>query len=153
MKNPRLVEIEIDWLALQRAFERFDPTWDGEPLPYLNLRTGKVAYFGADEGLDIADTLDFERHIALTLPDQVLTERHARMRAFLATLPDVDLSGTLRRALDEKGGVTTFYEILIDHQKHYERWQSIEAPRVRDVIDRWVQAEQLQPRNVPPWQR
>lgn len=153
MKNPRLMDVEIDWLALQRAFERFDPSWDGEPLPYLNLRTGKVAYFGAEEGVDIADTLDFERHLALTLPDEAIEERRARMRAFVATVPDLSLSQRLREALQSPGGVTTFYEILIDHPAHLARWERVEAPRVRDVINGWVLSEQLQARNAPPWQR
>ena len=149
MKSPR--PVEIDWIALQRAFERFDPTWEDEPLPYLNLRTGKISYFGEEEGVDFAETLDFDQHIALTLSPQDLTERHARMRAFAAAVPEADLSARLRRALSEEGGVGRFYEILSEHPTLCARWERVEGPRVRELLVKWLESELLAVKNDPPW--
>ncbi len=149
MKRPR--QVEVDWLGLKRAFERFDPTWDGGPLPYLNLRTGLLCYFGEVEGVDLADTLDFDRHVAVWLSAQVGVERHARMRAFVATVGEADLSERLRLVLAQEDGVGGFYRILAENPTVAQRWQRVESPRVQEQIDEWLEAEQLQPSNLPPW--
>jgi hypothetical protein len=148
MKTPR--QVTLDWLGLQRAFERFDPSWDGEPLPYLNIRTGQISYFGAEEGVDLADTLDFDRHVAVTLPEPCLADRHARMRAFAAAA-EADLCARLRHALAQHRPVARFYEVLEAHPAAYARWQRGELPRVRDLIREWLRAEALQVRDEPPW--
>jgi hypothetical protein len=148
----RLRRVSIDWFGLQRAFERFDPSWEREPLPYLNVRTGQVAYFGAEEGMDVADTLDFERHVALSVSQQSLSERHARMRAFAAAIAEPDLSARLREVLSGEGCVNGFYRVLEGHPPLLSRWRRVEAPRVRELITDWLRSEALQPENAPPWE-
>lgn len=151
MRNPRVVA--IDWVALQRAFERLDATCEGEPHPYLNLRTGKVAYFGANECTNLSDTLDLDRHVALTLSDQALRDRHARLRAFIATVPEPELSLRLREALSQQGGIGTFYDILLEHPHHHARWQRAEAPRLYALIEEWLRSEGLEGLTAPPWRQ
>ena len=81
MKRPR--RVDIDWPDLMRAFERFDPTWEDAPLPYLNLRTGRVSYFGLNQDVDYLDTLDFDRYVALSLPSEFPPERRAQASRIL----------------------------------------------------------------------
>lgn len=141
MRRPR--RVDIDWQDLRRAFERFDPTWEHEPLPYLNLRTGRVSYFGLNQDMDFLDTLDYDQYIALSVPPEYLSERRARMRAFAAAVADQDLSERLRQALTGDRGVARFYELLDQHQAQLARWLQAEAQRTQTVIDLWLQAERL----------
>lgn len=149
MKKPR--SVRIDWESLRRAFERYDP--DGIPLPYLNLRTGRVTFFGEGQDLDLADTLDFDRHVAVHLPPHTVSERHARMRAFAATVAEPALSERLREALSREGGIGTFYDILREHPSAADRWRRQETPRIHEAISEWIRAEQLIPDTHPPWNK
>lgn len=149
MRRPQ--QVEIDWLELKRAFERLDPSWEAGPLPYLNLRTGKITYFGEAEGLDLADTLDFDLHAAVVVPTQVLSDRQARMRAFAATVAEPELSARLRDATLQEGGVAMFYDILSQYPAISTRWRRSEDPRIHELINDWLRFEQLTIRNPPPW--
>ena len=149
MKRPR--RVDIDWPDLMRAFERFDPTYEDEPLPYLNLRSGKVSYFGLNQDVDYLDTLDFDRYVALSLPSEFPPERRARMRAFAATVAQQSLSELLREALAASRGVLRFYETLEGHPSELARWRRAEGPRTQDILDAWVLAENLIVQRPAPW--
>lgn len=149
MRRPQ--KVEVDWLDLLRAFERLDPSWDSGPLPYLNLRTGKVTYFGESVGVDLADTLDFDRHAAIVLSYQALSDRQARMRAFAATVAEPELSARLRDALQRPGGVALFHDLLSQNPSISARWRRSEDPRLHELIAEWLRFEQLTTHNLPPW--
>lgn len=149
MRRPR--RVDIDWQDLRRAFERFDPTWDEEPLPYLNLRTGRVSYFGLNQDVDFLDTLDYDQSIALSVPPEFLTERRARMRAFAAAVSEADLSERLRLALTNDRGVAHFYSLLDQHPAELSRWLRVESARTQAIIDLWVQTERLLCDKPAPW--
>lgn len=142
MSRPR--HVDIDWPALVRAFERFDPEAGGAGEPYLNVRTGKVAYFGASY-MDVhqGETLNTDLHIALSLPSSYLEGRRARMRAFAATVAEPELSRRLREVLTSSDAIQGFYELLGEHQSTLSRWQRAEWPRIKEVIDVWVAQENL----------
>lgn len=143
--------VDIDWPELQRAFERFDPTWEDAPLPYLNLRTGRVSYFGLNQDVDFLDTLDYDQYIALSVPVDYTGERRARMRAFAAAVAEHDLSERLRQALTAARAVAGFYELLDQHPGELARWLRAESQRTQAIIDQWVQSERLICVTRAPW--
>ncbi len=100
---------------------------------------------------ELADTLDFDRHVALHVTPQMMSERHARMRAFVATVAEPELSERLREALSQQGGVQGFYAILTEHPQVGTRWQRVESPRVQELIEEWLRSEQLIVSNRSPW--
>ena len=140
-------EVPVDWEALEDAFENNAP----EVHSYLHLTTGEV--------LRVVDGVaDPQMHVRIASDANYLRidpvssrEQYRWMERFIPMVEDRDLQGKLTQAIDGKGAFRRFKDVLLNYPTERERWFSYRSDLLHWHMQKWLEKEQLEPKEAPPW--
>jgi hypothetical protein len=142
-----LVDVAVDWEALEDAFENNAP----EVHSYLHLGTGEV--------LRVVDGIaDPQMHSRIAADAAYVRvepvssrEQYRWMERFIQMLDPSDLRDELVLAIDGRGAFRRFKDVLMVNAAERERWFSFRSERLRVFMEAWLEAHQLRavPRAVP----
>jgi hypothetical protein len=153
--------IKIDWERLEEAFTNHDP----EVVSYLDVVTGHVVlegegevdeFDGDDSHYDVSrvssgSARNDVTRVLVCPPDE--NDKIAWLERFLeegsGIAPDVSLQ--LEQALDAGSTAAELNAVLSRHPEAREHWYAYQARRLHDFIERWLDAQGVQPLEAPPW--
>jgi hypothetical protein len=134
-----LVDVAVDWEALEDAFENNAP----EVHSYLHLGTGEV--LRVVDG--IADPQMHSRIAADTAYVRVepvsSREQYRWMERFIQMLDPSDLRDELSLAIDGRGAFRRFKDVLMLNAPERERWFAFRSERLRVFMEAWLEAHAL----------
>jgi uncharacterized protein UPF0158 len=153
--------IKVDWDELESAFDnrREDLVY------YLDLVTGQVVLegegeegaFANDEDL-IEDGQDGEIQVreetTRLYVDPPNVEDEIDWMEDFADRPDSAppaVLEALRAALDADDAAEAFREVLRHHAEERDRWFLYRSERLHEVMDAWIDANQVHCADPPPW--
>jgi hypothetical protein len=158
--------IKIDWDALEEAFNNPQE----ELLFYLDRVTGHVVLEGEGEEDDLdQDDEDFEgghpnppppvpvplrsdsTRIYVDPPDSM--QKVEWMKGFTADGrgQDPQVIARLATAVESDDPVNDLTEILNEHPEVRDAWYVYRAERVHEMIDDWLEENDVVPVDPPPW--
>lgn len=140
-----------DWSALETAFEHNAP----ETHSYLDLKTGQV--------LTIVDSRpeDEEKRAMVRRGDGRFVhldpassrEQYRWMERFVQSVEDVTLRERLILAIDGKGAFRRFKDVLLSYPVERDRWFTYRANLLHIYINGWLDAQDIEIGEPPPWGR
>lgn len=153
--------IKVDWDELETAFDnkREDLVY------YLDLVTGQVVLEGEgeegafenDEDL-LEDGADGEqparKETTRLYIDPPNVEDEIDWMLDFADRSDAapaEVLEALRAALDSDEGAEAFREVLRHHATERDRWFLYRSERLHEVVDAWIDANQIHCADPPPW--
>jgi len=138
-----------DWTALETAFEHNAP----ETHSYLDLKTGQV--------LTIVDSRpeDEEKRLLIRKGDGRFVhldpassrEQYRWMERFVQSVEDPTLRERLILAIDGKGAFRRFKDVLLSYPVERDRWFSYRANLLHIYINGWLETQDMEIGEVPPW--
>jgi hypothetical protein len=156
--------IKIDWDEVEAAFD--SPS--EETQAYLDLVTGNLVLDGEGEGdpFEDEDDNDVERNAVdppremrrdptrLYVTPPSLDERIDWLRSFLDSGAKLNggVAEGLRRALDADDPIAEVAGVLRDHADERESWFLFRSERLHELIDEWLEDNEVQVIEPPPWQ-
>lgn len=144
--------IEIHWRDLEDAFDWSSPDMHA----YLDRETGEVLQWSESEGEEVheerCERIDAEpeRYAKIEPPESGEVARW--MEAFAETVTDPGLRRALDVALAGKGAFGRFKYALGASARERERWFEFRQARLREQIDAWLEAHEIEAATPPPWQ-
>ena len=153
--------IKVDWDELESAFDskREDLVY------YLDLVTGQVVLEGEGE----EDAFENDEDLLEDGADGELPVREETTRLYIEP-PNVEdeiawmddcasraESGSpevleaLQSALDAEDAAEAFREVLRHHATERDRWFLCRSERLHEVVDAWIDANQVHCAEPPPW--
>ncbi|MGH9360883.1 MAG: UPF0158 family protein [Thermoanaerobaculia bacterium] len=154
--------MDIEWEELQAAILSRDP----ERLHYLDRETGEVVSVsgsGEPDGAEGEDSDDAEDQERLrgeieNDPDRFVeiepvphSDRVEWMAAYAQTVGDPGLCAQLRRALEGHQPEREFDRLLRAQPEWRARWIGFHDARAQEVIDGWVEENDVESDTPPPW--
>jgi len=151
-------QVPIDWLDLEMAFE----THLDDSAPYLDLRTGKVHFVSTSSFDDVAlddqeealseEAVDVGIAEGWLLPIEPLEshEEYDWIVRFASSVGDPRLRELLEVALDGRGAFRRFKDVLTRWPKERERWFAFRDQCLRDAMQEWLTAHEIEPTTTPP---
>ena len=140
-------DIPVDWEALEDAFENNAP----EVHSYLHLVSGEV--------LRVVDGIaDPEMHSRIASDTTYMRiepvssrEQYRWMERFIPMVEEGELRDQLSAAIDGKGAFRRFKDVLLNYPTERERWFSYRGELLHWAIKKWMEKEQLTPKEAAPW--
>jgi hypothetical protein len=137
---PPLVDVPVDWEALEDAFENNAP----EVHSYLHLPSGEV--------LRVVDGIaDPQMHSRIAADKAYMRvepvssrEQYRWMERFIEMLDPGDLFDELTLAIDGRGAFRRFKDVLMVNAPERERWFAYRSERLRVFMEAWLEAHALQ---------
>jgi hypothetical protein len=134
-----LVDVPVDWEALEDAFENNAP----EVHSYLHLGTGEV--------LRVVDGIaDPQMHSRIAADAAYVRvepvssrEQYRWMERFIQMLDPGDLRDELVLAIDGRGAFRRFKDVLMVNATERERWFAFRSERLRVFMEAWLEAHAL----------
>ena len=141
--------IPINWTDLETAFERNSP--DAES--FLDTRTGEVVTVteGAIDYPEQRGKVQAGGEAFVRIEPAASREQYKWMERFVAGVTDEPLRERLVIAIDGKGAFRRFKDVLLNYPTERERWFSYRAELLHWAIHKWLEKEQLAPKEAPPW--
>jgi hypothetical protein len=145
--------VPVDWLDLEMALTSHMDEW----ACYLDLRTGVVRMvpltpFGdKDEELseEEVETGLAEGHLIHIEPLPSSVE-YGWMVEFAESVTEPRLRDRLEVALDGRGALRRFKNVLLDHPVERERWFAFRDRRLREAMLEWLADHDIEPTTKPP---
>ncbi len=141
--------VPINWTDLETAFERNSPDTES----FLDLRSGEVVTV-TQGAIDYAE----QRARVQTGGDQFLRvdpaasrEQYKWMERFVSHVTDEPLRERLIIAIDGKGAFRRFKDVLLNYPTERERWFTYRADLLHWHMQKWLEKEQIEPKEAPPW--
>ena len=142
--------LKIDWRALEDAFAFLNE----DNGAYLDRKTGELLHWSNpdvtgeedDTAERVADEPD--RYVAL---EPVDSREAWRWMAEFAETTEEPLRGQLQVALDGAGTFRRFKNVLGGHPEALRRWFELRDEKMREYIERFVEALQLPVENPAAW--
>src|SRR5207244_13243187 len=78
-------------------------------------------------------------------------EQYKWMERFVAGVTDEPLRERLVIAIDGKGAFRRFKDVLLNYPTERERWFTYRAELLHWALQKWMEKEQLAPKDGPPW--
>ncbi len=141
--------VPINWTDLETAFERNAPDTES----FLDLRSGEVVTV-AQGAIDYAEQrakVQAGGESYLRVEPAASREQYKWMERFVAGVTDEALRERLVIAIDGKGAFRRFKDVLLNYPTERERWFTYRAELLHWAIQKWLEKEQLQPKEGPPW--
>ncbi len=150
--------IKIDWDALEAAFN----DQNEELVYYLDLVTGYVGLDGEGEE-SVFDDQDYDQPVERPMARASTTRLYVQppdvsqkvewMEAFLADDPSISAEVTerLHEGLESDDPAAMIGEILRDQAEVRDRWFLYRSDRFHELIDDWLEANEVQMVDLPPW--
>jgi hypothetical protein len=141
--------VPVNWTDLETAFERNSP----ETESFLDSRSGEVVTVteGAIDYTEQRAKVQSGGDAFIRIEPAASREQYKWMERFVAGVTDEPLRERLVIAIDGKGAFRRFKDVLLNYPTERERWFSYRAELLHWAIQKWMEKEQLQPREAPPW--
>jgi hypothetical protein len=141
--------IPINWTDLETAFERNSP----ESESFLDSRTGEVVTVteGAIDYSEQRGKVQAGGEAYVRIEPAASREQYKWMERFVAGVTDEPLRERLVIAIDGKGAFRRFKDVLLNYPTERERWFTYRAELLHWAIQKWLDKEQLAPKDPPPW--
>jgi hypothetical protein len=141
--------IPINWTDLETAFERNSPDTES----FLDTRTGEVVTVteGAIDYAEQRSKVQTGGEAFVRIEPAASREQYKWMERFVAGVTDEALRERLVIAIDGKGAFRRFKDVLLNYPTERERWFSYRAELLHWAIQKWLDKEQLAPKDPPPW--
>ena len=141
--------INVNWSDLEIAFERNSPDQES----FLDLENGDLLSIIEGEPDAAARRARVAAH-----PDRFLRvdpassrEQYRWMERFVGSVSEPALRERLLIAIDGKGAFRRFKDVLLNYPAERERWFTYRAQLLHWAMKKWLEKEQLQPKEAPPW--
>jgi Uncharacterised protein family (UPF0158) len=141
--------IPINWTDLETAFERNSPDTES----FLDTRTGEVVTVteGAIDYPEQRGKVQAGGEAFVRIEPAASREQYKWMERFVAGVTDEPLRERLVIAIDGKGAFRRFKDVLLNYPTERERWFSYRAELLHWAMHKWLEKEQLSPKEAPPW--
>jgi hypothetical protein len=141
--------VPVNWTDLETAFERNSP----ETESFLDTRSGEVVTVteGAIDYVEQRAKVQTGGEGFVRIEPAASREQYKWMERFVAGVTDEPLRERLVIAIDGKGAFRRFKDVLLNYPTERERWFSYRAELLHWAIHKWMEKEQLQPKEPPPW--
>jgi hypothetical protein len=141
--------IPINWTDLETAFERNSP----ETESFLDTRSGEVVTVteGAIDYAEQRGKVQAGGEAFVRIEPAASREQYKWMERFVVGVTDEALRERLVIAIDGKGAFRRFKDVLLNYPTERERWFSYRAELLHWAIQKWLEKEQLAPKEAPPW--
>lgn len=141
--------IPINWTDLETAFERNAPDTES----FLDTRTGEVVTV-AEGAIDYAEQrakVQTGGEAFVRIEPAASREQYKWMERFVAGVTDESLRERLVIAIDGKGAFRRFKDVLLNYPTERERWFTYRAELLHWAMHKWLEKEQLAPKEPAPW--
>ena len=141
--------IPINWTDLETAFERNSPDTES----FLDTRTGEVVTVteGAIDYSEQRAKVQAGGEAYVRIEPAASREQYKWMERFVAGVTDEPLRERLVIAIDGKGAFRRFKDVLLNYPTERERWFSYRAELLHWAMHKWLEKEQLAPKEPAPW--
>lgn len=151
-------QVPIDWFDLETAFEAHLD----DSASYLDLRTGKVHFVSTSSFDDVApgdreevlseEAVDAGVAEGWLVPVDSLDshEEYDWMVQFASSADAPRLRELLEVALHGRGAFRRFKDVLARWPKERERWFVFRDQCLRDAMQEWLTAHEIEPTTAPP---
>ena len=141
--------VPINWTDLETAFERNSPDTES----FLDLRSGEVVTLtqGAIDYGEQRARVQGGGDGFLRVDPAASREQYKWMERFVAHVTDEPLRERLIIAIDGKGAFRRFKDVLLNYPTERERWFSYRADLLHWHMQKWLEKEQIEPKEAPPW--
>jgi hypothetical protein len=141
--------VSVNWTDLETAFERNSP----ETESFLDTRTGEVVTVseGAIDYTEQRSKVQVGGEAFVRIEPAASREQYKWMERFVAGVTDEPLRERLVIAIDGKGAFRRFKDVLLNYPTERERWFSYRGELLHWAIKKWMEKEQLAPKEMPPW--
>ena len=141
--------IELDWDALEIAVERNSPDTDS----YLDLTTGRVLTITSGDPEATINRQNVSENIRnyVRIDPASSREQYRWMERFVGSVADEPLRERLIISIDGKGAFRRFKDVLLAYPAERERWFSYRAELLHWAMHKWLEKEQLAPKEAAPW--
>jgi hypothetical protein len=141
--------IPINWTDLETAFERNSPDTES----FLDTRTGEVVTVteGAIDYAEQRGKVQAGGEGFVRIEPAASREQYKWMERFVAGVTDEPLRERLVIAIDGKGAFRRFKDVLVNYPTERERWFSYRSELLHWAMHKWLEKEQLAPKEQAPW--
>ena len=141
--------IPINWTDLETAFERNSPDTES----FLDTRTGEVVTVteGAIDYTEQRGKVQAGGEAFVRIEPAASREQYKWMERFVVGVTDEALRERLVIAIDGKGAFRRFKDVLLNYPTERERWFSYRAELLHWAMHKWLEKEQLAPKEAAPW--
>ncbi len=141
--------IPIRWSELEMAFERNAPDTES----YVDGRTGEVVVLvdGQPETPELRARVVAGGDQYVKIEPASSREQYKWMEQFVAMVDDPALRERLIIAIDGKGAFRRFKDVLLNYPVERERWFTYRGELLHWQIQQWMEREQIEPSEPPPW--
>src|SRR4029078_1695324 len=141
--------INVNWSDLEIAFERNSPDQES----FLDLENGDLLSIVEGEPDAVA-----RRARVASSPERYLRvdpassrEQYRWMERFVGSVSDPPLRERLLIAIDGKGAVRRFKDVLLAFPAERERWFAYRSELLHFHIQTWLDHMKIEVANQPPW--
>ncbi len=141
--------IPINWTDLETAFERNSPDTES----FLDTRTGEVVSVteGAIDYAEQRARVQSGGEAYVRIEPAASREQYKWMERFVVGVTDEPLRERLVIAIDGKGAFRRFKDVLLNYPTERERWFTYRAELLHWAMQKWLEKEQLAPKEPAPW--
>jgi hypothetical protein len=141
--------IPINWTDLETAFERNAPDTES----FLDTRTGEVVTVteGAIDYAEQRAKIQVAGEAFVRIEPAASREQYKWMERFVVGVTDEPLRERLVIAIDGKGAFRRFKDVLLNYPTERERWFSYRSELLHWAMAKWLEKEQLAPKEPAPW--
>jgi hypothetical protein len=141
--------VPINWTDLEMAVERNAPNTES----FLDLGEGEVVTV-AEAAIDYVEQRAKVQNggdTFIRIEPAASREQYKWMERFVAGVTDEPLRERLVIAIDGKGAFRRFKDVLLNYPTERERWFSYRANLLHWHMQKWLEKEEIQPKEPPPW--
>ena len=141
--------IPFRWNELEMAFERNAPDTES----FVDVRTGEVIVIvdGQPEAGELRTRVVAGGEQYVKIEPASSREQYKWMEQFVAMVDDPALRERLLISIDGKGAFRRFKDVLLNYPAERERWFNYRADLLHWQMQQWMEREQLEPAEAPPW--
>jgi hypothetical protein len=141
--------VPVNWTDLETAFERNSPDTES----FLDLRSGDVVTVtqGAIDYNEQRTRVQSGGDGFLRIEPAASREQYKWMERFVSHVTDEALKERLIIAIDGKGAFRRFKDVLLNYPVEREKWFSYRADLLHWQMERWMEKEQIEPKEAAPW--
>ena len=143
--------IPIRWNELEMAFERNAPDTES----FVDARTGEVVVVvnGQPESAELRARVIAGGEQFVKIEPASSREQYRWMEQYVAMVEDPGLRERLLISIDGKGAFRRFKDVLLNYPTERERWFNYRGELLHWVMQQWMDREQIEPVEAPPWGR
>jgi hypothetical protein len=141
--------VPVNWIEFETAFERNAPDLES----FLDTRSGDVIGV-SPSAVDYAEQrakVQAGGENMVRIEPAASREQYKWMERFVAQVTDEALRERLLIAIDGKGAFRRFKDVLLNYPVDREKWFTFRGELLHWHMLKWLEKEQLEPLEPPPW--